>query len=460
MKQELWRRAENLFHAALDRAPDVRPSFLDEACGEDTELRRHVERLLAHDERAGTFLEQPVVADLPGPSAGRDTLVGRQHGPYRILSLLGAGGMGEVYQAHDVTLGRDVALKTLPPEFALDPARLARFRREARALAALNHPNIETIHGLEESADLHFLVLELVEGETPRGPLPLAEVLDLASQVADALQAAHEHGIVHRDLKPANLKVTPQGRLKVLDFGLAKAMAGPADVMPAPVQAQAAAREGTVLGHVVGTPGYMSPEQARGAQVDQRTDIWAFGCLLYELLTGKRAFDIVAGADSEAAAPRARLAGTSCRHARRDPRAVAAVPPGGSIAPAPNDGRGPRCDRGGASLIGRHPRRAAADRASAGSRPEVADGSLERRRGACRRRGRRRHRFLAAFPRTGPLRPDHAGPDRAERRHRIQPCRRKRRQRSGVRGDERKPDPALLARPARARRLGTRGDSG
>ncbi len=253
--------------------------------------------------RAGTFLEQPVVADMPDPSAGRATLVGRQHGPYRILSLLGAGGMGEVYQAHDVTLGRDVALKTLPPEFALDPARLARFRREARALAALNHPNIETIHGLEESADLHFLVLELVEGETPRGPLPLAEALDLASQVAGALQAAHEHGIVHRDLKPANLKVTPQGRLKVLDFGLAKAIAGAADAMPAPAQSQADVREGSVLGHVVGTPGYMSPEQARGAEVDQRTDIWAFGCLLYELLTGKRAFEIVAGAGSAAAAP-------------------------------------------------------------------------------------------------------------------------------------------------------------
>jgi serine/threonine-protein kinase len=302
MKQEFWRRADDLFHAALDRAPDVRPAFLDEACGDDAELRRHVERLLSNDERAGTFLEQPVVADMPDPSGGCAPLVGRQHGSYRILSLLGAGGMGEVYRAHDVTLGRDVALKTLPPEFALDPARLARFRREARALAALNHPNIATIHGLEESADLHFLVLELVEGETPRGPLPLAEALGLAAQVADALQAAHEHGIVHRDLKPANLKVTRQGRVKVLDFGLAKAMAGTADVMPAPAHTQSAVCEGTVLGHVVGTPGYMSPEQARGAEVDQRTDIWAFGCLLYELLTGKRAFENVAGTGPAAAA--------------------------------------------------------------------------------------------------------------------------------------------------------------
>jgi TolB-like protein/Tfp pilus assembly protein PilF len=197
--------------------------------------------------------------------------------------------MGEVYRAHDSKLDRDVAIKTLPPEFARDPGRLGRFRREARTLAALNHPNIATIYGLEESADADYLVLELVEGETLHGPLPLASALDLVCQVADALQAAHEHGIVHRDLKPANLKVTPQGAVKVLDFGLAKAIWGrekKADL----AQPAGIAADGSVTGQFLGTPAYMSPEQVRGGVVDQRTDIWAFGCLLYELLTGMRAF--------------------------------------------------------------------------------------------------------------------------------------------------------------------------
>jgi serine/threonine protein kinase len=197
--------------------------------------------------------------------------------------------MGEVFRAHDSKLGRDVAIKTLPAEFARDPNRLARLRREARALAALNHPNIGAIYGLEESGDLDYLVLELVEGETLHGPLPLNVALDRAAQVASALESAHEKGIVHRDLKPANVKVTPEGRVKVLDFGLAKAVLGPE---PGPILSRSAtlANAQTMAGHIVGTPGYMSPEQARGQEVDQRTDIWAFGCLLYELLTGKRVF--------------------------------------------------------------------------------------------------------------------------------------------------------------------------
>ncbi len=284
MEQELWRRAEELFHAGLERSPEDRRAFLDEACGDDTELRRQVEVLIAKDEQAGSFLERPVLAD-----AGV-SLVGRQYGPYRILSPLGAGGMGEVYRAHDSKLGRDVAIKTLPPEFARDPERLARLRREARTLASLNHPHIAAIYGLEESAGVDYLVLELVEGEALRGPLLLATALDLARQVAEALEAAHAHGIIHRDLKPGNLKVTGPasgypGRVKVLDFGLAKAIRG---TEGQPDLSQTGT--GTVPWHVVGTPGYMSPEQARGAEVDQRTDIWAFGCLLYELLAGKRAF--------------------------------------------------------------------------------------------------------------------------------------------------------------------------
>ncbi len=289
MERELRRRAEELFHAALERSPEARRAFLDEACGEDTELRRQVEMLLSEDEHAGGFVEKLPLDDVTATLGARGSLVGRQFGPFRILSWLGAGGMGEVYRAHDSKLGRDVAIKTLPPEFARDPERLARFRREAHTLASLNHPNIAAIYGLEESTELDYLVLELVEGDTLHGPLPLATALDRACQVAEALEAAHEHGIVHRDLKPANVKVTPQGRVKVLDFGLAKAIWG-TEGGPDLSQTATVTFPGTAAWHIVGTPGYMSPEQARGAKVDQRTDIWAFGCLLYELLAGKRAF--------------------------------------------------------------------------------------------------------------------------------------------------------------------------
>ena len=226
MKHEFWRRAEDLFHAALERPADARRAFLAEACGDDADLRRTVETLLSKDAKAGRFLEAPVLAGVAAATSARGALSGRRYGAYQVHSFLGAGGMGDVYRAHDDTLGRDVALKSLPPEFASDPGRLARFRREARTLASLNHPNIAAIYGLEESADAHLLVLELVEGETPRGPLPLVDALDCARQVASALQAAHDHGIVHRDLKPANIKVTPQGVVKVLDFGLAKAIWG------------------------------------------------------------------------------------------------------------------------------------------------------------------------------------------------------------------------------------------
>jgi serine/threonine protein kinase len=202
--------------------------------------------------------------------------------------------MGEVYRAHDSKLGRDVAIKTLPAEFAGDPERLARFRREARTLASLNHPNIAAIYGLEASGDVDGLVLELVEGETLHGPLPIERALDYARQVAEGLEAAHGKGIIHRDLKPANVKVTGPasgypGRVKVLDFGLAKAIWGEERDQDLSQRATVTGIE-TLAGHIVGTPGYMSPEQARGKAADERTDIWAFGCLLYELLTGKRAF--------------------------------------------------------------------------------------------------------------------------------------------------------------------------
>jgi serine/threonine protein kinase len=237
--------------------------------------------MLAREQQAGSFLETPALQNPASSSA--EVVVGRQLGPYRILSPLGAGGMGEVYRAHDSKLGRDVAIKTLPPEFARDPERLARFRREARTLATLNHPNIAAIYGLEESNQVDCLVLELVEGETlaerikRTGPLPVDKALDYARQIAEALEAAHSKGIIHRDLKPGNVKVTLEDRVKVLDFGLAKAVWGGEDA-PKPSELATATMSATLAGHILGTPPYMSPGQARGGEVDQRTDIWAFGC--------------------------------------------------------------------------------------------------------------------------------------------------------------------------------------
>jgi Tol biopolymer transport system component len=220
---------------------------------------------------------------------------GTKFGSYELLSQIGAGGMGEVYQAHDSNLGRDVAIKVLPEAFAHDADRLARFQREAKMLASLNHPNIATIHGLEQSGGTSYLVMELVSGETLQdrirrdGAVPIEEALAIAKQIAEALEAAHEKGIIHRDLKPANVKLTPEGKVKVLDFGLAKAFAGDTsteDVSNSPTLSMAATMQGVILG----TAAYMSPEQAKAKAVDKRTDIWAFGAVLYELLTGRAAF--------------------------------------------------------------------------------------------------------------------------------------------------------------------------
>jgi Tol biopolymer transport system component len=220
---------------------------------------------------------------------------GTQLGTYEIVAQIGAGGMGEVYQAHDTKLGRDVAIKVLPEAFAHDPERLSRFQREAKMLASLNHPNIATIHGLEQSNGTSYLVMELVPGETLRervareGPLPVEEALGICRQIAEALEAAHEKSIIHRDLKPANVKVTPEGKVKVLDFGLAKAFSDDG-VSSNPSESPTLSAAATMKGVILGTAAYMSPEQARGKAVDKRTDIWAFGCVLYELLTGKQAF--------------------------------------------------------------------------------------------------------------------------------------------------------------------------
>jgi serine/threonine-protein kinase len=222
---------------------------------------------------------------------------GRRIGPYEILAPLGAGGMGEVFRARDTRLGREVAIKALPASFAGDPERLARFEREARSLATLNHPNIAAIYGLEDSGGAPHLVLELVEGETlarrlERGPLPVGEALELCIQLAAAIEAAHERGIVHRDLKPGNLMRTPSGALKVLDFGLAKESGprpGALDLSQSPTVAMPAGA--TAAGIILGTAAYMSPEQARGREVDRRTDVWSFGCILFESLAGRPAFE-------------------------------------------------------------------------------------------------------------------------------------------------------------------------
>lgn len=221
-------------------------------------------------------------------------MIGKQVAHYLIEADLGAGGMGEVYRARDTRLGRGVALKMLPDLFARDPERVARFDREAKLLASLNHANIAALHGLEQADGKSFLVMELVEGETlaeriERGPVPVAEALKIAHQIADALESAHEKGIVHRDLKPANIKITPDGKVKVLDFGLAKALAvapDPGDIMTSPTISMAATNAGVILG----TAPYMSPEQAKGANTDQRSDIFSFGCVLFEMLCGHRSF--------------------------------------------------------------------------------------------------------------------------------------------------------------------------
>ena len=219
--------------------------------------------------------------------------VGSRLGHYDVTALIGEGGMGQVYQATDTKLNRQVALKILPEAFATDPDRLARFQREAQVLASLNHPNIAQIHGIEEDEGTRALVLELVEGPTladriSKGPIPLDEALPIAKQIAEALEAAHEAGVIHRDLKPQNIKVREDGTVKVLDFGLAKALSPASEGDPS--QSPTLTAAATQMGVIMGTAAYMSPEQARGKPVDKRADIWSFGVVLYEMLTGQRAF--------------------------------------------------------------------------------------------------------------------------------------------------------------------------
>ncbi len=286
MSAPSWADLEDLFCEALTREPAERAAFLAERCAGRRDLQAEVEALLrAHDGAAGA-LEVPSVA----PESRLKP--GERVGPYTVVAELGAGGMGEVYRARDPKLGRDVAIKILPRLFVSEPERLARFEREARVLASLNHPHIGAIYGLEDVDGIPALVLELIDGVTladrlAKGPLPVREALTIATQIADALEAAHEKGIVHRDLKPANVKITSDGMVKVLDFGLAKAAVGSeAGVTPSPTVTVGATREGAIFG----TAAYMSPEQAAGKPADKRSDLWAFGIVLFEMLTARPVF--------------------------------------------------------------------------------------------------------------------------------------------------------------------------
>src|SRR5215475_2987918 len=300
MKPERWQHIAKLLGEALELEADQRAGFLDQACAGDEELRRKIDALLTAHEQAESFIEVPAYAAAAQALVDQSqSMVGRQLGHYQVLSLVGTGGMGAVWKAKDTRLDREVAIKTLPQRFDRHRDRLARFEREAKLLASLNHPNIAAIHGLEEDRGARFLVLELVEGETladrlRRGAIPLEESLQLARQISEALEAAHEKGIIHRDLKPANIKITSDGKVKVLDFGLAKAFA-PDDVNTDPSDWPSLSIESTEHGMILGTSAYMAPEQARGKRVDRRADIWAFGVVLYEMVTGTRLFQ---GTDS------------------------------------------------------------------------------------------------------------------------------------------------------------------
>src|SRR5438094_2069927 len=286
---------EEIFHAALDHEPDQIGAFLDTACEGDEVLRRRVEALLSSHQRAGVFIETPVagIATRIIENGQADLLVGHTIGHYKISKRIGAGGMGDVYLATDMTAGRKAALKLLPERFTGDAERLKRFQQEARAVVGLNHPNILTIYEIGEDHSSHYIASELIEGETllerlTRRPMQLSDALDVAIQVTSALAAAHQAGIVHRDIKPENIMLRPDGYVKVLDFGIAKL--AEQEVPVTIPRDEALLLVETNLGSVLGTVRYMSPEQACGGYVDKRTDIWRLGVVLYEMLTGHAPF--------------------------------------------------------------------------------------------------------------------------------------------------------------------------
>src|SRR6266480_4884638 len=286
---------EEIFHAALDQEPNQLNAFLDETCAGDEVLRGKVEALLASHQLAGNFIETPVagLAASIVENGQADLLVGHTIGHYKISKRIGTGGMGDVYLATDMTAGRKAALKLLPVRFTGDAERLKRFQQEARAVVALNHPNILTVYEIGEDHSTYYIASELIEGETlrqrlVRGRMEVSEAVDVAIQVASALAAAHEAGIVHRDINPGNIMLRPDRYVKVLDFGIAKLAEQEAPAtMP---KEEALLLVETNLGSILGTVPYMSPEQACGAPVDKRTDIWSLGVVLYEMVTGHPPF--------------------------------------------------------------------------------------------------------------------------------------------------------------------------
>ena len=305
MTPERWQKAKEIFHAALERAPEDRSAFLAAACNGDQALRREVELLIASHEQTGKFIDSPAY------DAAAELLIedkaelkpGQRFASYEIASFISRGGMGEVYLAQDRRLNRKVALKVLPASLTKEADRLRRFEQEARAASALNHPNIITIYEILSVNSTHVIATEFVEGETLRqrlscGPLPLMLSLSIAIQIADALNAAHQAGIIHRDIKPENVMLRPDGYVKVLDFGLAKL----SEQSSATVAAEAPTRQvRTGSGVVIGTAGYMSPEQARGRDVDARTDIFSLGAVIYEMVSGQRPFEGETPSDTLAA---------------------------------------------------------------------------------------------------------------------------------------------------------------
>jgi eukaryotic-like serine/threonine-protein kinase len=306
MTPEKWQEIERVYHLARSKNPEDRESFLKIACADDALLRREVDSLLACRSEAGDFIEAPAI-DATARAIAENRIDAESAGitllHYRLIRKLGQGGMGEVFLAEDTRLNRNVAVKILPATFLSVPERLARFEREARLLASLNHPNIAAIYGFEEAAGKRFIVMECVEGETlaqrmEKGPLPLEETLNLCRQITEGLEAAHEKGIIHRDLKPANVMITGGDKVKILDFGLAKALETQStESLPSSGVTDLMTRPGVIFG----TVGYMSPEQVKGKAVDKRSDIWAFGVLLYEMLTGRQPFAGETASDAIAA---------------------------------------------------------------------------------------------------------------------------------------------------------------